>query len=107
MYDYNGAKRETAGGMIKVTVGPEVETFRRMRTLEQSGDHRALVDLCEQQIKKTPDWLTPYLFAGVAYANTGARDKAAMHLRHVAENAPGDPNYEKAETLLQQLESRP
>jgi len=107
MYDFNGAKRKTAGGMINMTAGPEVEIFNRMRTLKQSGDYQGLIDLCEQQIEKTPDWLTPYLFAGVAYANIGAKVKAVMHLRHVADNAPGDPNYVKASTLLQQLESRP
>ena len=90
-----------------MTIGPEVEIFKRMLALEQSHNYQALIDLCEPQIEQTPDWLTPYLFVGVAYANTGRKDKAIIHLRHVADNAPGDPQYAQAETLLQELESRP
>jgi tetratricopeptide (TPR) repeat protein len=106
-YDFNGAKRETAGGRIKFTVGPEVEIFNQMQILEQSGGYGALIDLCKQQIEKTPGWLTPYLFAGVAYLKIGEKDKAATYLRQVAENAPRDPNYAEAEKLLQQLRPQP
>lgn len=107
MYDYNGAKRETAGGKITLSTGHEFEIFPRLKALEKARDYYTLIDLCEEQIKKTPDWLTPYLFLGVAYANIGSRDKAITNLRYVAENAPGDPDYAQAETFLQKLKSGP
>jgi tetratricopeptide (TPR) repeat protein len=107
IYDFNGTKRQTTPGSAKVSVGPEYDVFKQMVELEKAKDFSKLIELCEEQIKKTPDWLTPYLFLGVAYANTGEKDKAIANLRYVVDNAPGDPAYAQAEKLLQQLEGIP
>ena len=50
-------------------------------------------DLCETQIEKTPEWLTPYLCSGVAHANLGQRAEAMRRLEHVEEAAAGNPLY--------------
>lgn len=106
MYDFNGAKRETSGGRTQVTVGSEFGVFQRMVQLEKESNWKALLELCEQQIQKTPEWLTPYLFCGVAYANLGRRDDAIAKLRYVADNAPGDPNYAEANEILKELAAK-
>lgn len=103
-YDFNGVKRETVGGRISVTVGPEVESFGRMAELEESQDYLILIEVCEQQIGESPEWLTPYLYCAVAYANLGEKARAIDYLRHVADNAPGDPSYAMAAEFLRQLE---
>jgi len=33
-------------------------------------------DLADSEIQKTPGWLTPYIFSGLAYANMCNHDKA-------------------------------
>ena len=60
-------------------------------------------DLSEQQIRKTPEWLTPYLCAGVALANLGAEKDAIRRLEYVEKMAPDDSNYAAAARILRQL----
>lgn len=107
IYDFNGTKRETTAGSIKASVGPEREVFNQMVQLEKSKDYPNLIKLCEQQIEKTPDWLTPYLYRGISYANIGNKDRAVTDLKHVVENAPSDPAYAQAEELLRKVELLP
>jgi tetratricopeptide (TPR) repeat protein len=107
IYSYNGVKRQTYGGNIKAVAGEEFEIFQQMVALEQSKKFPALIELCTQQIGKTPDWLTPYFFLGVAQANTGLKDEAIKNIRYVVDNAPEDPEYKQAEGILKQLEQRP
>ncbi len=105
-YDYNGARRETSAGRTGVTAGEEIGVFQGMLELEKNKSYSELIVLCEGQIKKTPTWLTPYLFLGVAYANQGNKDKAIANLEHVLNEAPGDPNYAQARTILDQIRKR-
>lgn len=103
MYSFNGQRRTTAGGNIKVEAGVEAGIFQRMAELEKNRAYSELIALCEEQIKKTPTWLTPYLYLGVAYANTGNRERAILNLEHVVTEAAGDPAYAEAATLLERL----
>lgn len=107
IYDYRGNKREKTAGSIKLSSGPEKEVFKQMVGLEKAKDFPNLLKVCEQQIKETPEWFTPYLFRAVAYSNMGKKDEAIADLRYVVENTPGDPEYAQAERLLQQLEETP
>lgn len=61
---------------------------------------RRLLAFAEQQIKKTPDWLTPYWFSGIAEANFGNRSAAIARLKHVQEQAAENLDYKDAERLL-------
>ncbi len=105
-YDFNGAKREMNAGSINVVGGEEVAIFRQMVELERNKAYSELIVLCEGQTEKTPEWLTPYLYLGVAYANTGNRDKALSNLEHVVAEAPEDPAYAEAATILEQIRKR-
>jgi hypothetical protein len=103
IYDFNGARRVQSAGRISVTVGPEIDRFRQMVQLHDAAKWAELVTLCEREITSTPEWLTPYLYAGVAYANLGDRQKAIAKLSHVVEQAGRDPAYQDAERLLRAL----
>ena len=107
MYSFNGAKRQTSAGNIKVVVGEEFEIFRQMVDLEESKNYPALIKLCEQQIKKTPDWFTPYFYKGVAQANIGLKDEAIRNIRYAVDNTPEDPEYAEARKILRRLEQQP
>lgn len=62
-YDFNGAKRTTTRpGHISLNVGPELEIFKKINELEKRKNFSELRNVCEEQIAKTPEWLTPYLY---------------------------------------------
>jgi hypothetical protein len=60
-------------------------------------------DLCEEQIQKTPEWLTPYLCAGVAHANLERHDKAILRLEYVERKAASNPEYSAAARVLNEV----
>jgi hypothetical protein len=103
-YDFNGAKREQRPGVMGVTGGEEVTVFQNMLKLQSEHRWDDLLDITENQIKKTPDWLTPYLFSGIANANLGKRSAAIDRLKFVQEEAAGNPDYADAERILRQLQ---
>jgi tetratricopeptide (TPR) repeat protein len=104
IYEFNGTKRETIRpGHINMNIGQEVEIFKKIDNLEKEKRYPELILICENQIKKTPNWLTPYLFLGVAYANTGNKIKAIELFKYVIKNTPDDPDYKQAEDFLKRL----
>jgi tetratricopeptide (TPR) repeat protein len=103
IYDFNGAKRTTTLGRISVVVGPEVQVFQIINALEKRKNYLELIKLCEQQIKETPEWLTPYYYLGIAYANTGNEVRAIELFEYVLKNAPGDTNYSQSKDFLKKL----
>lgn len=103
-YDYNGAKRVTTKpGHIEVMGGPEVDVFSAMKKLQDEKKFPELKKICEEQIEKTPTWLTPYLYLGVAYANLGEEEEAIKYFEYVLENAPEDPDYAQAAQFIEKL----
>jgi len=54
-------------------------------------------------MQMTPEWLTPILFAGVAYANLGNKQKAIELLTKVVGRAAGDTAYQDASRILEIL----
>jgi hypothetical protein len=59
-------------------------------------------ELCEEQIQKTPEWLTPYLCAGVANANLDRFDEA-IRLEYVEKMAASNPEYSAAARVLNEV----
>jgi hypothetical protein len=84
-------------------MGTKSRAFRRIVELRDSGEWSALLELCQTEMKSTPEWLTPFMFAGIANANLGHHERAVELLRHVQENAAGDPEYAEVDSLLQRL----
>ena len=107
-YDFNGAKRETTRpGHINLAVGPETEVFKKMNELIQNQNLKELIDVAEKQIEETPEWLTPYLYLGAAYADTGEHDKAIEKLEYVLDQAPNDPAYApKAKEIIDKINQK-
>lgn len=103
VYDYNGARRETTAQGSAAALGPECAVFGTMEQLEKDKKYTELIQLCKQQIQKTPEWLTPHMFLGAAYANSGQVEKAIQEYEYVVNNAGGDPEYAKAVDYLKQL----
>jgi hypothetical protein len=103
-YDFNGAKRDQRPGMTSLIVGEEPGVFQKMRTLQNQHQWKELLVTSEEQINNTPDWLTPYLFSGIANANLGNKQAAIERLKFVRDEAAGNPDYADAGRVLQQLQ---
>ena len=69
-YDPNGAKHTQIGNKFILEDGRRT-AFDTIRLLHDSRKWAELAEVCEEEIKATPEWLTPYLYAGVAHANLG------------------------------------
>jgi len=104
IYDFNGTKWVTTGpGHIFIETGLEFEIFKKINELEKQRNYPELKNICEQQIIKTPEWLTPYLYLGLAFANMGNKEKAIEMFEYVLKNAPDDPAYAQAKEFLKKL----
>ena len=102
-YDFNGTKHVQQGHSFRAISGDECEMFQELQELESEQNWPAVRDLCERQIEKTPEWLTPYLCAGVAHANLGHEKEAMRRLEHVEKFAGDNPLYAAAARILLQL----
>lgn len=102
-YDFNGTKHIRTGHNFRTVAGHETEVFEQLCDLERQAEWAKVRDLCEIQIAKTPEWLTPYLCAGVALANLGEDKAAVRRLEHVEKAAAGDSNYAAAARILREL----
>ncbi|HEV2304170.1 MAG TPA: hypothetical protein VGR93_01495 [Candidatus Acidoferrales bacterium] len=110
-YDFNGARRSESPGRSEVVAGPEINIFQQLGKLNDSGDWNGLLGLAEKQIKQTPDWPTPYLFAGIASARLGQREVAIERLQTFLSGADDRMDYQNAtnyaKQLLEQLRAAP
>lgn len=93
IYQFNGAKLEKYGNRTISTGGPELATFQEIQNLYNQADWRALAEKCDAQIVKTPEWLTPYLYSGVAHGKLGEKAIAIEKLEFVVKHAGSDPSY--------------
>jgi len=105
-YAYNGARMQTSAGRSEAIAGPEIETYTRMVELEQAGRLNDLMTLCKKEIKETPEWLTPHMFLGAAYAKRGQKENAISEFEYVVDKAAGDPEYTKAAEYLRLLKQK-
>lgn len=105
-YDFNGGHRQNmGGGRVVLAVGPEAGVFQKIFRLQSDKDWNELKEVCDDQIKATPTWLTPYLFSGIANANLGNLAVAKERLQFVVAKAGSDPNYSDAARILAQIET--
>ena len=102
-YEFNGIKRVWQGQDTEAVTWDEFAIFQILEELEKQGHWLAVRDLCEEQIQKTPEWLTPYLCAGVAHANLGECEEAIRRLEYVERMAVSNPRYSAATRVLRQL----
>lgn len=102
-YDFNGVKHVQQGHNFRAITGDEFAMFQELQELERQRNWVEVRNLCEAQIEKTPEWLTPYLCAGVAYANLGQEKEAIRRLEYVEKVAAGNPSYSAATRILNEL----
>jgi len=105
VYDFYGRRIKISPGKIASVSDTEQEkAYQSMMDLYNKKQDKDLMILCFQQIEQTPEWLTPYFFLGVTYMNIDDKKNAQKYLKYVVDNAAGDPDYQEAEKLLQELQ---
>jgi hypothetical protein len=109
IYDFRGNKKviKEGGTNVNMIAGEQAENFKKMMDLQSLHDWIALKSFCESQMQKTPEWLTPVLLAGIAYANLGDKQRATELLTQVERKAAGDPAYQDATRILKMLKNEP
>jgi hypothetical protein len=106
-FDFNGAhRRNMGGGQVQIEYGEEFSVFQKIMKLQADKDWVNLKEVCEAQINAKPNWLTPYLFSGIAFANLGSFAEAKERLNFVVEKAGSDPHYADAARILAEIMSR-
>jgi hypothetical protein len=107
-YDFNGFKRIISPGRIEGDDG-EVAAFDQLLKADKATNWKEMLSLSESEKSKAPEWLTPYFFAGLAYANLCEKDKATSNLKYFIDWASGSKSYEAAmsdaERILGQLQT--
>ena len=93
-YCYGNWQSETPtpDGGISHYAGGDSADFKEMAALANSGQVLALRNFATKQMAARPEWLTPYLFAGLAYAGLGDKEKATAMLAHF--EALAGPGYQ-------------
>jgi hypothetical protein len=105
-YDFNGAERTSSPGNMNVVVGAQFEAFQSMVKLQDEKNWTSLRNVSEQEMRKTPEWLTPRLFAAVADMNLGKMDEAIEYLDYVRKKAGGNPDYANADRLREEIRQK-
>jgi len=107
-YDFNGMKRVVSPGRIEGSDG-EMDAFNQLMSAYKLNNWKEVRSLSEAEKSKAQEWLTPYFFAGLAYANLCEKDKAISNLKYFMEWASGSKSYETAipdaERILGQLQN--
>jgi hypothetical protein len=64
------------GSDIYMNVSTDTSAFQEMAHQFNAAQYAGLLKTCLAQIQSTPQWLTPRLFCGLAYLQTGDKVKA-------------------------------
>lgn len=94
--DFNGTKRIKKGGTLTVTAGEEYSSFNKMLEFDNKRDYESLLDICNEYIKKVPEWYTSYFFKAIALLNINDsinKQQALDLFDFVSRNTIGDIEY--------------
>lgn len=102
-YNPDGSQTHNLFGLELVEPTREVQVFRQIIELQNTGQWEKLSQLCSKQITKTPDWLTPYVARAAAQASLGNIEPALGDCEFVSRQPQTDSIYAQATNLLAAL----
>jgi hypothetical protein len=93
--EFNGARRIRQGGYNSISQGPESLIFQNIIELQNQQKFTELLKLCDENIQKTPEWFTLYIFKAIALLNIDIKNKnKALDLfDYVIDKTTGDFDY--------------
>jgi hypothetical protein len=103
---FDGSYREAKTGFSKTVIGGsfEEEVFPSLNKLSEDKNWALLEVACTEVISKSPEWMTPYYFRGLARANLSKLDLAKSDLDMVFANVGDTPEYVQARKWLAGIE---
>ena len=106
LYDYRGYKTSSLTGPMLI-LGDEGESrqYQKLLDLQRAGNWKKLLHDATHEIKKAPDWLTPYAFEAVALQHLGRTKEAIAALEYVDQRSTGDSDYDQVRRLLAKLKA--
>lgn len=111
-YSFSGAMTIIEGNRIAAYQGEKADAFNKLLTLEKERQYTELLAVCKKEIAETPEWLTPYLFQGVAQANMGLENDAISSFKYVITKTTSDPdlkndrNFQQAKAFLDIIQGK-
>lgn len=99
-YTYRGVQRVVTRGVTTTGSGDGTARYVEMVKALQSGSWNDLLDAAEDQIEERPEWLTPYVFSGIAQIALGEPVAAIERLEHAERGIAGNPDYDGIRELL-------
>jgi hypothetical protein len=91
-YSLNGSTRTISPQGVSLNLSPNPAS-KEIEALNAARDWPALARICERTMSETPEWYTPFVFAGIAYANLGQKDKAIDLLQRADQGMAGNTDY--------------
>jgi len=92
-YEYNGIRHLSSPGNENADMGAN-DSFIALRAKFKAKDWSGAANFAEQQKQEYPGWITPYLFAGEAYAQLCQKDKAISNLEDFVRKAENVNTFE-------------
>jgi len=103
-YDYRGYKTSSLSGpMLLLGDAGESKRYQELLELQDAGEWKKLLKESTREIKKVPEWLTPYAFKAVALRHLKNNQEAIQALEYVDQHSKGNPDYDQVRRLLQKL----
>ena len=75
----------------------------KMIELNENSKSQQLLDLADENIKKYPDWQTPYAFKGFALVKMGKESEGMKLIFDVAEKTKDDPSFSQIHDIAKRL----
>lgn len=76
-----------------ISVGTEKAFYPKFSEVEKTRNWKKLLDVCEEGIALSPEWMTPYYFKAIALFNLNRKEEAGQCLKIVEENTYGNLGY--------------
>ena len=91
---FDGSYLDKSGGGIRVVSGTEEnKAFNVMKKMQEENKWAELLITCNEQIKRSPTWMTSYFLKAICLLNSGNNDEAIKLLQYVERETPGEVIY--------------
>lgn len=88
-----GGASANGGFGTSVSEGLETKYYSKISDAIKKGNPYVLIRICDEGIKLSPDWMTPYFIKGQVLYQLGLKDDGLDYLKTVEDNTIGDPDF--------------
>lgn len=103
-FDYQGQRIISSNGSVRRVQVEEYDKYWKMYELAKRSEWDSWIqlrDLSELEMRRVPAWVTPQVYAGIAYSHLGPAEHALTLLEGAAKRIEGNPEYAGIVPLVQ------